>query len=448
MSQPMEPVPYDPPVQEVLTPQDDEPHGLAAMDGLDLLLLLALLPLHWTLFFLVVAQWFVRRNPALLAGLLNYVGGEALLHSPTAADYLPGLKQLAPAQPAHQAQQPEPEPQALLTTLLHQPPADPHPMLTAQVAPDSKPLPFTEWRKRVLAAHNVIVVGVPQSGKSTLTRAFLPALAKVGQLCLIDPHDQANDWPWQAIGSGRNYQAIGQALSRLTDEMTRRYQQRGPHTPLTVVIDEVPSITLHLKRDWETHYPQLVFEGAKAGIKTWILAQSGQVRPLGLEGKGDLRSSLTWLYLGAQAIERCPACATQAYPAAIEHRGEVRPIDTSPLPVYARLSVDEQAQWAVPSAGNNPERVQLVESHGNQVQPGSAVQPEPADLPDPLPLDGVNLNLTPDELQRLVHALSLRAQGSGKVKALEQAFDCRKGGSAAYQRASWLFNQATPASGE
>jgi hypothetical protein len=38
------------------------------MDGFDLLLLLALLPLHWTLFFLVVAQWFMRRNPRLLAG--------------------------------------------------------------------------------------------------------------------------------------------------------------------------------------------------------------------------------------------------------------------------------------------------------------------------------------------------------------------------------------------
>jgi hypothetical protein len=173
----------------------------------------------------------------------------------------------------------------------------------------------------------------------------LPALARLGHLCLIDPHDQANDWPWQAIGSGRDYQAIGQALAALTDEMTRRYQQRGPHPPLNVVIDEVPSITLHIKREWETHYPQLVFEGAKAGIKSWVLTQSAQVRPLGLEGKGDLRSSLTWLYLGEQAIERCPASASQPYPAAIEHRGEVRPIDTSPLPVYARLPVAEQAQW-------------------------------------------------------------------------------------------------------
>jgi hypothetical protein len=110
-------------------------------------------------------------------------------------------------------------------------------------------------------------------------------------------------------------------------------------------MDEVPSITLHCKRDWETHYPQLVFEGAKANIKTWVLTQSAQVRPLGLEGKGDLRDSLLFLYLGEQALERCPACATQAYPAAIEYRGTIQPIDTSPLPVYARLPVAEQARW-------------------------------------------------------------------------------------------------------
>jgi hypothetical protein len=136
-----------------------------------------------------------------------------------------------------------------------------------------------------------------------------------------------------------------------------------------------------------------VFEGAKAGIKTWVLTQSAQVRPLGLEGKGDLRDSLLFLYLGPFALERCPACATQTYPAAIEYRGEVRPIDTSPLPVYARLPVDEQARWAVQPARGDPEPVQAAEPHRNQVQPGSAVQAEPAVPPDQPPTDSVNPNL-------------------------------------------------------
>jgi integrase len=30
-----------------------------------------------------------------------------------------------------------------------------------------------------------------------------------------------------------------------------------------------------------------------------------------------------------------------------QQRGQVRPIDTSPLPVYVRLPIDEQARWEV-----------------------------------------------------------------------------------------------------
>jgi ABC-type protease/lipase transport system fused ATPase/permease subunit len=68
------------------------------------------------------------------------------------------------------------------------------PLAAPAAPPTTAPLPFTHWRKLVHTAHNVIVVGAPQSGKSTLTRAFLSALANSGQICLIDPHDQANDW--------------------------------------------------------------------------------------------------------------------------------------------------------------------------------------------------------------------------------------------------------------
>ena len=322
-----------------------EARDLAAMDGLDLLLLLALLPLHWTLFFLVVAQWFVRRNPRLLAGLLSYVGADHLQHHPAAAELLPGLRQLPPPSAGSSDPTPPPPPsdQVLHTLLAAAPPP-----AAATAPPTTAPLPFTHWRKLVHTAHNVIVVGAPQSGKSTLTRAFLPALAHSGQICLIDPHDQANDWPWPALGSGRDYPAIAQALAHLTDEMTRRYRRPGPHPPLAVIIDEVPSITLHRKREWETHYPQLVFEGAKVRLKTWILTQSAQVKPLGLEGKGDLRDSLLFLYLGPFAIEQCPASASQPYPAAIEHRGRIQPIDTTPLPVYAQLPVPEEARWHAP----------------------------------------------------------------------------------------------------
>ncbi|NJK82249.1 MAG: hypothetical protein HC914_21305, partial [Chloroflexaceae bacterium] len=148
--------------------------------------------------------------------------------------------------------------------------------------------------------------------------------------------------------------AVAHVLEALTDEMTARYRRRGGHTPLTVVIDEVPSITLHCKRGWETHYPQLVFEGRKVALRTFILTQSAQVKPLGLEGKGDLRESLLFVYLGAFAVEHCPASAAQRFPAAIEWWGQVRAIDTTPLPAYARLPVPEQARWEPPMSADTP----------------------------------------------------------------------------------------------
>jgi hypothetical protein len=209
-------------------------------------------------------------------------------------------------------------------------------------------LPLREWRKLVLQAPNVIVAGAPGTGKTTVAWSFMHAFAQRGTLCCIDPHGLINAWPWEPHGSGRDYAAVAATLAALTDEMTARYQTRGPHPPLTVLIDEVPSITLHSKRAWETHYPQLVFEGRKVGITTFILAQSTLVKPLGLDGKGDLRTSLLWLYLGDFAIEQCAACAEQPYPAALAYRGKVQPIDTAGILAYARLPIDPSARWEAP----------------------------------------------------------------------------------------------------
>lgn len=75
--------------------QPGERVEVGTMDGLDLILLLALLPLHWTLFLLVVAQWFVRRNPVLLDGLLRPAGVDIyrVAQSPRAREWLPGLNE-------------------------------------------------------------------------------------------------------------------------------------------------------------------------------------------------------------------------------------------------------------------------------------------------------------------------------------------------------------------
>ncbi|NJL06734.1 MAG: hypothetical protein HC911_17895 [Chloroflexaceae bacterium] len=82
---------------------------IGTMDGLDLILLLALLPLHWTLFLLVVAQWFVRRNPVLLDGLLRPCGVDitAMAQSPRAREWLPALNEVLAIQLLGQPTVPE-----------------------------------------------------------------------------------------------------------------------------------------------------------------------------------------------------------------------------------------------------------------------------------------------------------------------------------------------------
>lgn len=58
---------------------------------------------------------------------------------------------------------------------------------------------------------------------------------------------------------------------------------------------------------------------------------------------------------------------------------------------------------------------------------------------------GPELNISPDELRRLRHAIELRASGAagGKQAAISLAFDCKPGGGEIYQRAAKLWDLAT-----
>jgi ABC-type oligopeptide transport system ATPase subunit len=345
------------------------------------------------LLLLAFGQWFLRRSAA--AGWLEGVGQQALARAS-----LPDRQQNG----------------AQLTT--------PNTQGTY--------VPWSEWKKRVLESENIIVVGAPGDGKTTLTRAFLPLFAAVNDILILDPHDLRNDWPWTAVGSGRDYGAIVATLEHLTDEMDRRYKSKVQVRPLLVVIDEVPSVTLYAKKAWEEHYPPLVFEGRKVGIHTWVMTQSAQVRPLGLEGKGDLRKSLTWVYLGEFAVEKCPQAADLEFPAAIEFRGRINPIDTSALPTYARLNVQAERQYALPERS---ERSDAVQPHLNAAERTTAERSERS-------VQEIKSSdmMTPDERSKTEKAIELYTTGKSKQAALEQAWGIRKGGSAGWKRASTLFD--------
>jgi hypothetical protein len=345
----------------------DEPRDLAAMDGLDLLLLLALLPLHWALFFLVVFQWFVRRNPRLLAGLLRYVGGESVLHHPGAVEYLPGLRQVpAPAptngttsKPATQHPTSAPDQSELLHTLLatppHPPPATQPDAAAAATAP-APVLPWKQWRLQAVQAHHLLIIGNTDSGKTTLVRALLTG--KRGTILIIDPKNRPGKWgDITALGldDDAEYTRIDQALQMVLAELRQRQKalNHGSTTfpSLTVVVDEAPDVADECMA-FPTLFKRVGSVGRELHISLIVLSQRSTVRPLGIEGDGQARDNFTKILMGSFARRMEPALAGQRYCAILDSDGDQHILDVSPLPIYARLPVREDVPWDDTHAGN------------------------------------------------------------------------------------------------
>jgi hypothetical protein len=334
----------------------DEPRDLAAMDGLDLLLLLALLPLHWALFFLVVFQWFVRRNPRLLAGLLRYVGAEHLRHNATAADLLPGLRQLPASSPApNGSTSPSAQSDSLLHTLLDAtpPPAPPATQPAAAASTTTPPpvLPWKQWRLQAVHAHHVLIIGNTDSGKTTLVRALLTG--KRGAILAIDPKNRPGKWSGiAAIGldDDAEYTRIDQAIQLVLAELRQRQKALNhgstDFTPLTVVVDEAPDVADECPA-FPTLFKRVGSVGRELHISLIVLSQRSTVRPLGIEGDGQARDNFTKILMGSFARRSVPALAGQRYCAVLDNDSEQHILDVSPLPTYARLPLTAHTWGAI-----------------------------------------------------------------------------------------------------
>ena len=176
----------------------------------------------------------------------------------------------------------------------------------AIAAPIEPPVPikFASIESSLKKPH-LMILGETGSGKSTICK-FL--VSQVNAPCLIiDPHASPTDWRgFNVVGSGRNYQAIGEEFERLATLMQSRYEERDKgitqFDPLIVIIDEFPAIASALGKGATDTVKLLAREARKVSIRMCLLSQGAEVKTLGLEGEGSIRESFAMLRLGSFAL--------------------------------------------------------------------------------------------------------------------------------------------------
>ena len=221
-----------------------------------------------------------------------------------------------------------------LNTLQAPPAISPHE--PAQLLPPQNSIvPHDVWFTKAANALHLIIVGESDAGKSTTARALTNASQALGRVIALDPHGRAKDWPGLTIvGNGRNYEAIDQAMKAATEELTTRYkkydQGQDSFDRLTFLVDETTAIAKKCKV-WQQFFEEIATEGRKVNMRLIVLIHGKGVKTLNLEGQGDLRNNLIFLYLGKHAIAQLAESSQQERPAVFEINGVNRLIDTSKL---------------------------------------------------------------------------------------------------------------------
>ena len=212
-------------------------------------------------------------------------------------------------------------------------------------------LPIAQVLQQLHGSTHVLIVGPTNAGKTTAARALLLQRIQAGEhVVLIDPHATADTWGGlEATGAGRDYAAITLLLEQLLAELSERYTKQSTHPawqsqPLTIVIDEWPSIQHHCGKLAGSFLTQLAQEGRKAAMRLVMLAQSDRVESLGIHGKGDVRTNFATLLLGSKALEAHAAAGSLTWPAVLKAPQPVL-VDTTGLPRMAEVVFDQARVW-------------------------------------------------------------------------------------------------------
>lgn len=136
-----------------------------------------------------------------------------------------------------------------------------------------------------------------------------PLVEKLPKKYAPEDLDDRDFVSYDSIISGRYKDpSIAQTIAAIYSEMDRRYKLRDRGIENWEIhnwyIDEIPAIASNLNL-FKDVMAMLVLEARKVGIRLWLLAQGQTVKLMGLEGKGEVRESLTYVRLGDFAVDHC-----------------------------------------------------------------------------------------------------------------------------------------------
>ncbi len=165
---------------------------------------------------------------------------------------------------------------------------------TIALLPDGRQGNIPELLPLLDRSERVLIKGASDAGKTTLIQHT--AIRATDEVIIVDPHYKPGIWPsCKVIGAGRNFPEIAKFLHWLEIELDKRYKMRmagnEAWTRYTVIIDEYMSIAAECDNAKHT-LSAMIRESRKVGFRLFICSHSELLKPLGLDGQGDVREGL------------------------------------------------------------------------------------------------------------------------------------------------------------